>query len=214
MKADLPNQIKYDTQGLVPAILQDYYTRQVLMLGYMSRESLEKSIATGRCWFYSRSRHELWEKGATSGHYQPIVNITYDCDGDTLLIQVKSDGPVCHTGSRSCFEALPDDQAAAVPKNTFFRIVDQLAAVLHQRNLERPANSYTTKLFNAGTRQIAKKLGEEGVELALAAIDEDDDRFAEEGADLVYNFLVLLESRGLGLDRIGEILHKRAEKKA
>ncbi len=202
------DQIKFDANGLVPAILQDHFTGRVLMLAYMNRASLEKTLATGHCWFYSRSRKELWEKGATSGNFQHVEEIRADCDGDTLLIRVKRAGPACHTGSVSCF----DKEESHHNATAFYEMVDHLARLLHERNLQRPEGSYTTKLFNAGVRQIAKKLGEEGVELALAAVDEDDDRFADEAADLVYNLLVLLEARGVTLDKIGEVLRQRARR--
>ncbi len=210
MNPELPDKIKFDANGLVPAILQDHFTGRVLMLAYMNRASLEKTLATGHCWFYSRSRKELWEKGATSGNFQHVHEILPDCDGDTLLIRVQSAGPACHNGSGSCFgNAASNGKATAT---TFFEMVDYLSRLLHERNLKRPEGSYTTKLFNAGTRQIAKKLGEEGVELALAAVAEEDDRFAEEAADLVYNLIVLLEARGVALDKVGEVLRQRAQR--
>lgn len=202
------DQIKFDANGLVPAILQDHFTGRVLMLAYMNRASLEKTLATGHCWFYSRSRKELWEKGATSGNFQHVEEIRQDCDSDTLLIRVKSAGPACHTGSVSCF----DKKESNNNTTAFYEMVDHLSHLLHERNLQRPEGSYTTKLFNAGVRQIAKKLGEEGVELALASVAEDDERFAEEAADLVYNLLVLLEARGVTLDKIGEVLRQRARR--
>lgn len=206
MNHDLLNKIKFDADGLAPAIVQDYFTGRVLMLAYMNRASLQKTLETGHCWFYSRSRQELWEKGATSGHYQNVQEIRCDCDADTLLIQVKSDGPACHTGAMSCFET-PDKSGVTL----FFKMVDDLTQLLHERNLNRPEGSYSTKLFNAGTRQIAKKLGEEGVEVALAAVSEDDGRLAA-AADLIYNLLVLLESRGLSINDVGKVLRRRASK--
>jgi phosphoribosyl-ATP pyrophosphohydrolase/phosphoribosyl-AMP cyclohydrolase len=207
MTQDLINKIHFDANGLVPAILQDYFTGRVLTLAYMNRASLEKTLETGRCWFYSRSRQTLWEKGATSGNYQYVQEIRYDCDADTLLIKVKSAGPACHTGSTSCFDTAAESQSLAA--TAFFEMVDYLTRLLHKRNTDRPEGSYSTQLFNAGTRQIAKKLGEEGVELALAAVDENDERLAEEAADLIYNLLVLLESRGISINKIGEVLQQR-----
>jgi phosphoribosyl-ATP pyrophosphohydrolase/phosphoribosyl-AMP cyclohydrolase len=209
MNDDLLNKIKFDANGLAPAILQDYFTGRVLTLAYMNRASLKKTLETGRCWFYSRSRQELWEKGATSGNYQYVQEIRYDCDADALLIKVKSAGPACHTGSTSCFDTATESQP--LPATAFFEMVDYLSRLLHARNINRPEGSYSTKLFNAGTRQIAKKLGEEGVELALAAVDENDERLADEAADLIYNLLVLLESRGISLHQIGETLRRRAK---
>lgn len=210
MTPEIFDRIHFDSNGLVPAILQDRFTGRVLMLAYMNRASLEKTLATGHCWFYSRSRQALWEKGATSGNFQRVHEILLDCDADTLLVRVESDGPACHTGSVSCFG--PSAAAEFPTAQPFFKIVAELVPLLHARNLERPEGSYTTKLFHAGTRQIAKKLGEEGVELALAAVTETEERFAEEAADLVYNFLVLLEARGVSLEKVGEVLRKRAGK--
>ncbi len=140
-----------------------------------------------------------------------MQEIRYDCDADTLLIKVKSAGPACHTGSASCFDTATESQPP--PATAFFEMVDYLTRLLHERNVKRPEGSYSTKLFEAGTRQIAKKLGEEGVELALAAVDENDERLAEEAADLIYNLLVLLESRGISINKAGEVLQQRTKKK-
>lgn len=210
---DFPiDQIKFDANGLAPAILQDHFTGRVLMLAYMNRDSLEKTLATGHCWFYSRSRQELWEKGATSGHYQHVQEIRFDCDADAILVRVKSSGPACHTGKTSCFDTAEDETPASAA--VFFEMIAYLTRLLHERNVNRPAGSYSTKLFQAGTRQIAKKFGEEGVEVALAAVVENDERLAEEGADLIYNLLVLLESRGLSLNQIGEVLRRRTQRRS
>ncbi len=209
---DLLDKVQFDASGLVPAILQDAATGRVLMLAYMNRESLQKSLETGHCWFWSRSRQALWEKGITSGNRQLIDEIEYDCDGDALLIQVRPEGPACHTGSFSCFDA-PAPKDAPVYPAALFRMLRDLQVLLHQRNLERPEGSYTTRLFEAGILKIAKKLGEEGVEVALAAVQEKDDRLAEEVADLLYNLLVLLEYRGVSLNAVGEELQKRAAKR-
>jgi phosphoribosyl-ATP pyrophosphohydrolase/phosphoribosyl-AMP cyclohydrolase len=210
MKQELLDQIKLDEKGLIPAILQDAFTGRVLMLAYMNRESLEKTLATGRCWFYSRSRQALWEKGATSGNYQSVQDLQCDCDGDTLLIRVHSAGPTCHTGAQSCFDR---DTGSHQPTSTrFFGIVDELAALIHRRHLERPEGSYTKKLFDAGIKKIAQKVGEEGLEVALAAVAEENPRLAEESADLIYHLLVLLEARGLSLEAVGKVLQQRADK--
>lgn len=205
-------QIKFDANGLAPAILQDHFTGRVLMLAYMNRDSLEKTLATGHCWFYSRSRRELWEKGATSGHFQHVQEIRFDCDADAILVRVKSSGPACHTGKTSCFDAPEGESQTAA--STFFEMIDYLTRLLHERNVNRPEGSYSTKLFQAGTRQIAKKLGEEGVEVALAAVAENEERLAEECADLIYNLLMLLESRGLSVNQIGEVLRRRTQRRS
>lgn len=211
MNHELLDKIKFDENGLIPAILQEAFTSRILMLAYMNRESLEKSLATGHCWFYSRSRKQLWEKGATSGSYQFIENIRPDCDGDTLLIEVRAAGPACHTGAPGCFDNEKTNEEA-IP-TSFFSMVARLAALIHQRRLEKPEGSYTTRLFESGVKKIAQKVGEEGLEVALAGVSENDDRLVEETADLIYHLLVLLEERGLSLDKVGEILQQRAGKK-
>jgi phosphoribosyl-ATP pyrophosphohydrolase/phosphoribosyl-AMP cyclohydrolase len=210
MNQEFVAKIKFAADGLVPAILQDHYSGRVLMLAYMNRASLEQTLETGRCWFYSRNRQELWEKGATSGNYQYVQEMRCDCDGDAILVRVKSAGPACHTGSTSCFDDSLDAQPSTA--TTFFEMIDHLTHLLHERNVDRPEGSYSAQLFNGGTRQIAKKLGEEGVEVALAAVNENDERLADEAADLVYNLLVLLENRGISINKVGEALQRRARK--
>ncbi|KAA3659135.1 MAG: bifunctional phosphoribosyl-AMP cyclohydrolase/phosphoribosyl-ATP diphosphatase HisIE [Calditrichaeota bacterium] len=202
--------LKYNKDGLVPAILQHALTMQVLMLGYMNKESLLRSFESGHCWFFSRSKGRLWEKGESSGHYQKIQQIQYDCDADTLLIQVLPDGPTCHTGSISCFtnnEIDSDDKKSA---STLYIALEHLQKVVMQRNKERPEGSYSTSLFEAGIGKIAKKFGEEGVEVALAAVGESDERLIDETADLLYNLAILFECRKIELDAVGEALLERA----
>ncbi|MGH7493767.1 MAG: bifunctional phosphoribosyl-AMP cyclohydrolase/phosphoribosyl-ATP diphosphatase HisIE [bacterium] len=212
MKQELLDQVKFDERGLIPAILQDVFTGRVLMLAYMNRESLERTLTTGHCWFYSRSRQALWEKGATSGNYQYVHEIHRDCDQDSLLIRVHGAGPACHTGAQSCFAGEPIDTR---PTSTvFFGSVDELAAVIHRCNLERPEGSYTKRLFDAGIKKIAQKVGEEGLEVALAAVGEENARLAAESADLMYHLLVLLEARGLALEEVGKVLQQRADKQS
>lgn len=174
-------------QGLLPAVVQDAASHRVLMLGYMDRAALAATFASGRVTFYSRRRQRLWVKGETSGHVLDLVSIEADCDGDTLLVQARPRGPTCHLGRVSCFPAAPADFLA------------ELDALIAQRERERPAGSYTTKLFEAGLRRIAQKVGEEGVETSLAAIAEDDAALLGEAADLLYHLIVLLRARGLGL---------------
>jgi len=214
---DLLDTVRFDARGLVPAIVQDIRTRRVLMLAYMNRESLQKTLETGRCWFYSRSRQALWEKGATSGHYQRVRHIELDCDGDTLLCLVEPEGPACHTGSASCFDRQPEDlrrdEQPAHHSAALAAILDDLVRIIHERNLQRPEGSHTTRLFNAGMGKIAKKVGEEGVEVALASVSESDERLAEEVADLIYYLLVLLEARSLSLDAVAAVLQRRALKR-
>jgi phosphoribosyl-ATP pyrophosphohydrolase/phosphoribosyl-AMP cyclohydrolase len=173
--------------GLVAAIVQDEASGRVLMLGYMDPEALEHTQRSGQVTFYSRSRGRLWTKGESSGNALELVSITRDCDGDALLVRARPRGPTCHLGSQSCFEG---SRAG---------VLDDLDDLIARRKAERPAGSYTTRLFEQGTRRIAQKVGEEGVETALAAVAQDDAALLGEAADLVYHLLVLLRSRGLAL---------------
>jgi phosphoribosyl-ATP pyrophosphohydrolase/phosphoribosyl-AMP cyclohydrolase len=186
--------------GLVPAIVQHCMTGEVLMLGYMNAEALAATRASGFVTFWSRSRQRLWKKGETSGNVLFAVSIRVDCDGDTLLIEADPQGPTCHLGTSSCFGE------GARPPLAFLAELDALIA---QRNAERPAGSYTTKLFEAGIRRIAQKVGEEGVETALAAVAQGDAALQGEAADLVYHLLVLLRARGLSLVDVAAVLAQR-----
>ena len=183
--------------GLLPAVVQDAATRRVLMLGYMSREALEATFASGSVTFHSRSRGRLWTKGETSGHTLELVSVAADCDADTLLVQAVPHGPTCHRGTASCFNGAPGD---------FLAELDGLIAARHAR---RPEGSYTTKLFEAGIARIAQKVGEEGVEAALAAVTQDDASLLGEAADLLYHLTVLLRARGLGLGDAVRVLRER-----
>ncbi|CAN5224641.1 bifunctional phosphoribosyl-AMP cyclohydrolase/phosphoribosyl-ATP diphosphatase HisIE [soil metagenome] len=183
--------------GLLPAIVQDAATGRVLMLGYMDREALEVSVATGHVSFHSRSRGRLWTKGESSGHWLDLVSVVADCDADTLLVQAVPQGPTCHLGRASCFPDAPANFLA------------ELDALVAQRDRQRPAGSYTTTLFDGGARRIAQKVGEEGVETALAGVVEDDAALLGESADLVFHLLVLLRARGLGLAELTDTLRKR-----
>ena len=193
-----PDTLAWDKQGgLLPAIVQDADTLRVLMLGYMDREALDTTLARGLVTFYSRSRHGLWTKGESSGNVLELLDLRADCDGDTLLVRARPAGPTCHLGRASCFPDAPGD---------FLRELDALVAA---RARERPAGSYTTRLFEAGVRAIAQKVGEEGVETALAAVDQDDAALTGEAADLVYHLLVLLQARGLRLEDVAATLRAR-----
>ncbi len=190
--------LDWDKQGgLLPAIVQDAATQRVLMLGYMNREALHITLDTRRVTFYSRSRQCLWSKGETSGHTLDLVSMQPDCDDDTLLVQVHPNGPTCHLGAASCF--------SGAPANT----LSDLDALIATRERERPEGSYTTRLFAAGVRRIAQKVGEEGVETALAAVVQDDAAVLGESADLVYHLLVLLRARGLSFDAVSQVLLER-----
>lgn len=183
--------------GLLPAIVQDAATRRVLMLGYMNREALAATQASGKVMFYSRSKQRLWMKGESSGAVLDLVGIETDCDADTLLVQVHPRGPTCHLKRASCFPDAPGDGLV------------ELDALIAQRERERPEGSYTTRLFESGTRRIAQKVGEEGVETALAAVAQDDTAVLGEAADLLYHLLVLLRARGLSLDAVVDVLAGR-----
>ncbi len=183
--------------GLLPAIVQDAATLRVLMLGYMTREALEATLASGKVTFYSRSKQRLWTKGESSGHVLEMRAIEADCDNDTLLIRAVPHGPTCHLQRTSCFADAPGSFLA------------ELDALVARRERERPAGSYTTRLFDEGVRRIAQKVGEEGVETALAAVAQDEAALLGESADLLYHLLVLLRSRGLGLGDVEALLAAR-----
>src|SRR5689334_12283516 len=193
--------LKFDERGLIPAIVQDARTREVLTLAYMNEESLARTIASGETWFWSRSRNELWHKGETSGNTQTVVGMHSDCDNDAIVVLVNPAGPACHTGARSCFDAAPDEDLGL--------ILDQLYALIESRERERPEGSYTTYLFNSGLDKILKKVGEESAETIIAAKNEERARVSAEVADLVYHLLVLLVARGVSLDQIREELANR-----
>ena len=177
-------------KGLVPAIIQDHRSLQVLMLGYMNQEAYAQTVSTQKVTFYSRSKQRLWVKGETSGNYLNVVDIILDCDRDTILIHADPLGPSCHLGNDSCFEG------AQRKDEPFF---DQLTKIIEQRRIARPKGSYITSLFNAGTHRMAQKVGEEGVEVALAAKDECQKQLIDESADLIFHLMILLQSRKLSL---------------
>ena len=188
--------------GLVPAIVQDAKTRDMLMLGYMNAEALAKTEAEGIVTFHSRSKGRLWTKGETSGNVLKVISITPDCDGDALLILAEPVGPTCHTGTTSCFVATPDGALA--------RLEDTIIA---RKAAGRTDTSYTAKLFAEGLPRIAQKVGEEGVEVVIAALSGTDAELSGEAADLLYHLTVLLQARGLGLRNAVEVLERRAAAK-
>lgn len=196
-------ELKYDANGLIPAIVQDHYTKKVLMLAYMNEESLKISLEEGMTCFYSRSRQELWRKGETSGNRQHIMSIRTDCDCDTLLVDVIKDGPACHTGSESCFFNVieeKDDEAFSY---------EGLYKMLLGRKLEKKEGSYTTYLFEKGTDKILKKVGEECTEVIIAAKAHDKEETVYEIADLLYHVTVLMIDAGITLDEVTAELAKR-----
>jgi phosphoribosyl-AMP cyclohydrolase / phosphoribosyl-ATP pyrophosphohydrolase len=200
--------IRFDEKGLVPAIVQDAQSKEVLMLAYMNEESLKKSLETGETWFYSRSRGELWHKGATSGNTQRIVEMRYDCDSDALLVLVEPAGPACHTGSYSCFSNRINGEKYEASLNRF-AIINTLEEIIAKRDAERPEGAYTTYLLEKGVDKILKKVGEEAAEVIIAAKNRSHDELKWEAADLLYHLLVLLREQKLPLDAVLEVLTKR-----
>ena len=192
--------LKFDEKGLIPAIVQDHYTKEVLTLAYMNAETLALTIAEGRTVFWSRSRQEIWRKGETSGNWLDIVSVAADCDCDTLLIRVIPHGPTCHTGSKTCFgEAVPETEG----------FIRYLQSVIRGRHAEMPEGSYTSKLFNRGVNKIAQKVGEEAVETVIEAVAQNREAMIYEASDLVYHLLVLLEATGCSIADLEKELARR-----
>lgn len=188
--------------GLLPAIVQHAFDGRVLMQAFMNRDALQQTLATGRVTFWSRSRETLWTKGESSGNTLALEAVHADCDRDCLLVLARPDGPTCHRGTATCF----DDADSPAPALAFLSVLEILIA---ERDDSRPENSYTTRLLEQGVRRIAQKVGEEGVETALAAAAGDDTELADETADLLYHLLVLLRARGIPLERILATLRQR-----
>ena len=186
--------------GLVPAIIQDEITRNVLMLGFMNKESLQKTLDTGKVTFYSRSRKCLWTKGETSGNYLNLVSIKADCDDDTLLVRVHPVGPLCHKGTDTCW---------AETNEADINFLSYLQNFIEKRKTERPANSYTTELFEAGVNRMAQMVGEEGVSTVIKATHGTNEELIGESADLIYHLMVLLSSKNLRIEDGVDELHKR-----
>lgn len=191
--------------GVVPAIIQDAGDGAVLMLGFMNAEALELTLDHGLVTFWSRTKQRLWQKGETSGNHLEVVSVDLDCDSDTLLIRARPRGPVCHTGSRSCFPAQREEKTG--------RILNQLERIIADRKEKAPAGSYTAKLFGAGLQKIGQKLGEEAVELAIAAQYPEAQRCVEEAADLVYHLMVLLSAKDITLQQVEAELANRMNAK-
>ena len=199
------------SEGLVPAIIQDDTTLAVLMLGYMDREALEKTQKEGKVTFYSRSKGRLWTKGETSGNFLDVVSIAEDCDSDSLLIRVIPHGPVCHTGTRSCFadEDTRRKVAGGEKKYCTEGFIRELAKVIRQRHTDMPEGSYTSRLFSKGTPKIAQKVGEEAVETVIEAVAGNRDALIYEASHLVYHLLVLLEATGCSISDLEKELERR-----
>ena len=219
----MSGEIRFDERGLAPVIAQDAKTGAVLTLAYANREALERTLQSGEAHYYSRSRGELWRKGATSGNTQRVVEVRLDCDGDALLYRVESRGPACHMGEESCFfttlsgdeggvaaeakEPSPASRGTTDDEADFGAVVGGLAATIARRHREMPEGSYTAKLLGEGTERVAQKVGEEAVEVVVAALGGE--RLAEEAADLVYHLLVLLEEREVGIGEVAGVLRDR-----
>ncbi|MER1279258.1 bifunctional phosphoribosyl-AMP cyclohydrolase/phosphoribosyl-ATP diphosphatase HisIE [Bacillus sp. C15(2022)] len=203
------NELRFNEDGLIPAIVQDAASKEVLTLAYMNKESYEKTLETKETWFYSRSRQALWHKGETSGNTQAVKGIRYDCDQDALLVLVEPSGPACHTGSYSCFTKEQAEEQAA----DRFGIMNELERVIAERQAEMPEGAYTTYLFREGVDKILKKVGEEASEVIIAAKNRDHEELKWEAADLLYHLLVLLREQSLPLDDVLDVLKKRHSEK-
>ncbi|TYS72486.1 bifunctional phosphoribosyl-AMP cyclohydrolase/phosphoribosyl-ATP diphosphatase HisIE [Sutcliffiella horikoshii] len=205
--------VKFDEKGLVPAIVQDASTKEVLTLAYMNGESLVKTVETRETWFWSRSRGELWHKGATSGNTQRVVEMRYDCDQDAVLVLVEPNGPACHKGEETCFhEVVLNGEAGASAKGTT-AILSRLESVIASRAVDKPAGSYTTYLFEEGVDKILKKVGEEAAEVIIAAKNRDRGELTWEVADLLFHVMVLLREQDVSLDEVLSVLEERHAKK-
>lgn len=209
--------IRWDSQGLVPAIVQDVETKDVLMLAYMNEESLRRTLQERKACYYSRSRKCLWLKGETSGHFQEIIDIKFDCDQDALLLTVKQTGMACHENHFSCFHYdltgvgfKVSGEPETRPEPTLGRALELLSEVIHSRNQERPEGAYTTYLFDKGIDKILKKVGEESAEVIIAAKNANPDEIRYEVSDLFYHVLVMMEERGVGVGEVArELLARR-----
>jgi len=197
-------KLKFDEKGLIPAVVQDFYTKKVLTVAYMNRESLEITLAEKRTCFFSRSRQELWRKGETSGNTQRVVSVTADCDYDALVVEVIKNGPACHLGTDSCFTNLLFEDG-----ETQKFALESLYDLLVQRNKERPEKSYTTYLFEKGREKILKKVGEECTEVVIGAMKDDKAETIYEISDLCYHILVLMVEMGISVDEIKQELASR-----
>lgn len=194
-------KINYDLiTGLVPAIIQDNNTKVVLMLGYMNEEAYSKTSASGKVTFFSRSQNQLWTKGETSGNFLSVKDIKNDCDSDALLIQVEPTGPVCHTGTDTCWDE---------ENNSELSFLTKLESIIKDRKANEPESSYTSTLFKKGMNKIAQKVGEEAIEVVIEAKDNNEKLFLNESADLMFHYLILLRAKGFGLQDVTKVLEKR-----
>jgi phosphoribosyl-AMP cyclohydrolase / phosphoribosyl-ATP pyrophosphohydrolase len=195
----LLDSARFGADGLIPAVVQDAHTREVLTVAYMNKEALQLTLERNETHFWSRSRQQLWHKGETSGNFQKVLRVSLDCDQDAVLVEVEPSGPACHTGAYSCFGTEPDLEG----------VLQELYSVIEKRKEERPEGSYTTYLFNSGLDKILKKVGEEATETIVAAKNPETGRLISETGDLIYHLLVLLVERGVTLDEIRHELKER-----
>ncbi len=202
-------KIKFDSNGLIPVIVQDVETKEVLMLAYMNKKSLLKTMETGKTWFYSRSRKKLWNKGETSGNFQEIVDMYYDCDGDSILIKVKQKGVACHTGEYSCFYNKILESSALSNEDNIDKFVNYLYKLIEDRKNNPQEDSYTSYLFEKGLDKILKKIGEETSEVIIGAKNKSKEEVIYEVSDLVYHILVLMVEMGVTVEDIKRELYKR-----
>jgi len=202
-------ELEYNEKGLIPAVVQDANTKEVLMVAYMSEVSLERTLEIGETVFYSRSRQELWHKGETSGNTQKVEEIYYDCDEDTLLVLVEPAGPACHTGEQSCFYRKLAESKDKKQRYDKDEIINMLYNLIKSRKNELPEDSYTTYLFEEGIDKILKKIGEESSEVIIAAKNEPQNELVYETADLIYHLLVLLVEKEVDLEKISDELNNR-----
>ncbi|MFN4234715.1 MAG: bifunctional phosphoribosyl-AMP cyclohydrolase/phosphoribosyl-ATP diphosphatase HisIE [Bacteroidia bacterium] len=201
---DIQIDFSKSADGLVPAIVQDAQSLKVLMLGYMNKEALEKTLNEKKVTFFSRSKNRLWTKGETSGHFLHLVDITKDCDSDTILIKAIPNGPVCHTGKDTCFNE---------KNNPGILFLEKLESIIENRRSEVAENSYVSSLFKKGINKIAQKVGEEAVEVVIEAKDINDELFINESADLLFHFLILLQAKGFKLNDVVKVLEERHSEK-
>jgi len=204
------DQVKFGPDGLVPVVAQAVRSGDVLMVAWANQEALVRTLESGQAHYFSRSRNALWRKGESSGHGQRVAELRIDCDADTVLYRVEQEGPACHTGQPTCFyRTIGADGTTTEGPDPGGHLLNRLAATIARRAAERPAGSYTVRLLDAGRAKISQKVGEEAVEVVVAANSEDDTRLASEAADLLYHLLVLLQARGVPLDAVWQELETR-----
>jgi phosphoribosyl-ATP pyrophosphohydrolase/phosphoribosyl-AMP cyclohydrolase len=208
--------VRFGADGLVPVVTQESRSGDVLMVAYANRDALDRTLSTGLAHYFSRSRGTLWQKGETSGHVQRVAEVRLDCDGDAVLYRAEQEGPACHTGARTCFltviSGAAGQRGSGVGEDPGGHVLTRLARTISQRDEHRPRGSYTAELLAAGTGKISQKVGEEAVEVVVAANSEDDERLAAEAADLLYHLLVLLQARGVPLDAVLRELEGREKR--